>query len=598
MRYNRVTRQRQWDGEVVTDAQLPAIEARERLDAVSLTAKARLERADPDSAWVDLLVPCKQCPPCRKRLTFERSVVIERDVEVLLRLNPEAEAVALNLTYAPEYLPPYGSTRYLDHVDLSMRIRTRIKDHAGGLQQIREPGGFKSDYRWFGCHEYGSGTGRAHMHLLLVVPKALFEDRLPTSPSRKGNPQWVSGAAAKLWPYGDHTIGECDIKSIRYIAGYLQEKLHPTSMANSQLPLADQHLVDEFVIRQRWHQKFTTREGRKALKSLGLSLPDVQKRQKSHRERKRRAEIQDEHVPDANGVFMKRFDAQNARHQFMLRSNPKVVAAREWGRAALDEYGAREWFGCEVQFQAGKAKTAYNRTRPVADFDTRSCRIRTSAGDTYPVPSSVIQRLLRGLTPHDCPLIWGEDPEGLVPELRRIADESIVIGPPKYLENGCNPHSWKSPQGRRNLEFAALLVPLLVEETQEHKRQQQESSGRDVVRQLAFEREVQAHKDARDPTPPEGRRGGGEGSDQATRGASRMGTGAVAEVLQERRGRKLVAKRSEIMATEKWMKRQLLREFQPRELSDPDSPVSALDRTGRMPEYKAAEARRAGKENR
>ncbi|AXH75777.1 MAG: replication initiator protein [Microviridae sp.] len=71
--------------------------------------------------------------------------------------------------------------------------------------------------RYFACGEYGEHTGRPHYHALLF--NCAFKDL-----HRVGKRLFASERLARLWPAGQHALGECTGASANYIAQYSLKK--------------------------------------------------------------------------------------------------------------------------------------------------------------------------------------------------------------------------------------------------------------------------------------------------------------------------------------------------------------------------------------
>ena len=156
-----------------------------------------------------MIVPCKQCRPCRKSLARMWTVRLLYESDYWNKLS------FVSLDYAPEFLPflpdgsnlgtlyqiPYnlGSTLDKDAVPKFMkRLRTNYyRDH-----------GVKLACKVYYCGEYGD-LGRPHYHLILFGLDHSDRDVLERS-----------------WPYGRVDIAHVELESIQYVTGYVQKKLN------------------------------------------------------------------------------------------------------------------------------------------------------------------------------------------------------------------------------------------------------------------------------------------------------------------------------------------------------------------------------------
>lgn len=115
----------------------------------------------------------------------------------------------LTLTYNAEYLPKTGS---LERDALSLFIR-RTRAHF-----------MRSDFRYFGCGEYGENFGRPHYHTLLLGLD--FQDKQFWKFNESGEEKlYISKTLQQLWPYGHSYIGSVTFKSAAYVARYCTKKV-------------------------------------------------------------------------------------------------------------------------------------------------------------------------------------------------------------------------------------------------------------------------------------------------------------------------------------------------------------------------------------
>lgn len=146
-------------------------------------------------------VPCGRCLGCR----------LERSRQWALRCVHEAMLHDANsfitLTYAPEYLPPFGS---LDPEALR-NFWKRLRYYLGG-----------DKVRYYACGEYGSRLSRPHYHAICFgcgfPDKELFK-------VRRGVRYYVSPLLQRAWPFGFSLIGEVTFESAAYVARYCLKKM-------------------------------------------------------------------------------------------------------------------------------------------------------------------------------------------------------------------------------------------------------------------------------------------------------------------------------------------------------------------------------------
>lgn len=149
--------------------------------------KASLLSGDRDLAVAGIPFPCGQCLPCRinkRRLWTHR---------LMLESYSHHESIFITLTYADEYLPEGGS---LDKKALQRFFKR--------LRKFIHP----QRFRYYACGEYGTKGGRPHYHAILFGLGLVHGD-----------------SVAKAWPFGRVHVGECNVHSIQYVAGYVTKKI-------------------------------------------------------------------------------------------------------------------------------------------------------------------------------------------------------------------------------------------------------------------------------------------------------------------------------------------------------------------------------------
>lgn len=153
------------------------------------------------SAGVALTVPCGQCIGCR----------LERSRQWAVRMMHESSMHRANcfvtLTYAPEFLPPYGSLVKSDFQCFMKRLRKAISP---------------TRVRFFHAGEYGEALGRPHYHACLFGFD--FPDRVPFT-VRGEYPVCRSPLLERLWPVGLCEVGTLTFESAAYVARYVTKKV-------------------------------------------------------------------------------------------------------------------------------------------------------------------------------------------------------------------------------------------------------------------------------------------------------------------------------------------------------------------------------------
>lgn len=155
-------------------------------DPTGKVFKASLVTGDRSLAIAGIPFPCGQCLACRinkRRLWTHR---------LMLESYEHRESIFITLTYAEEFLPENAS---LDKKDL--------RDFFKRLRYFCSP----RKIRYYACGEYGAKTHRPHYHAI-IFGLGLSDGEL----------------VAKAWPFGRVHVGECNIHTVQYVAGYVTKK--------------------------------------------------------------------------------------------------------------------------------------------------------------------------------------------------------------------------------------------------------------------------------------------------------------------------------------------------------------------------------------
>lgn len=151
-------------------------------------------------------LPCGQCIGCRIDQAKAWSVRGEHE----LKFHDCASFVTL--TYRDECLPENG-TLVREHLQgFHKRLHNRLLRSRGyGI-------------RYMGCGEYGGLNGRPHYHSILFgyYPS----DRKFIKEGKNGDKLYVSEELSELWPLGHAAFGDVTSASIRYVCGYITDKLN------------------------------------------------------------------------------------------------------------------------------------------------------------------------------------------------------------------------------------------------------------------------------------------------------------------------------------------------------------------------------------
>lgn len=154
----------------------------------------------------NLALPCGKCIGCRtdratmwaNRCTHEASLWNSNQF--------------LTLTYDDEHLPEENHLRPRDLQLFIKRVRKYAQGNATTLTRDT-----RRSLRYFACGEYGEANSRPHYHALIF--NGAFTDL-----TRIKKDLYSSETLARLWPYGNHSIGAVTPRSAAYIAQYNLKK--------------------------------------------------------------------------------------------------------------------------------------------------------------------------------------------------------------------------------------------------------------------------------------------------------------------------------------------------------------------------------------
>lgn len=135
----------------------------------------------------DIVVPCGQCPPCKKR----------RISGWLFRLEEEDKysfsSLFITLTYNPENVPLTGN-------NLMTLDKTHFQNFMKKLRKCQE-----TKIKYYMCGEYGSKRSRPHYHAIIFNVKDSNNIKI-------------------CWKHGSIHIGDVSSASISYTAQYIDKK--------------------------------------------------------------------------------------------------------------------------------------------------------------------------------------------------------------------------------------------------------------------------------------------------------------------------------------------------------------------------------------
>ena len=146
-------------------------------------------------------VPCGQCAGCRLRRTREWSLRMIHEASL------HQSNLFLTLTYNNAALPADRSLSLLHFQQFMYRLRKK-----------KGP-----NIRFYHCGEYGPETLRPHYHAIMF--NLSFSDQILYSANGGKNPIYSSAELDKIWSHGECKIGDVNVTTARYVAGYIQKKV-------------------------------------------------------------------------------------------------------------------------------------------------------------------------------------------------------------------------------------------------------------------------------------------------------------------------------------------------------------------------------------
>jgi hypothetical protein len=145
-------------------------------------------------------VGCGRCIGCLEARAQDLATRIEHE----LQMHPPGDCWFVTPTYDEDHLPPGGGLVRRHSQDLLRAARKRF-----------------GRFRFFGCGEYGTESGRAHYHLILFgchIPDAVYR-------YRGGGDKYDIFESSRLrecWPYGQLLLSRVEGGSVAaYVSGYV-----------------------------------------------------------------------------------------------------------------------------------------------------------------------------------------------------------------------------------------------------------------------------------------------------------------------------------------------------------------------------------------
>lgn len=122
------------------------------------------------------------------------------------------ESCFITLTYDEDNVPhlPDNTGYTLDKKNM-VNFMKRLRDSI-----------YPKKISFFQCGEYGENLGRPHHHAIIFG--YAFPDKKLARKDERGYEIYQSEELKKLWPAGNHTIGNADIEAIAYVCRYVLKK--------------------------------------------------------------------------------------------------------------------------------------------------------------------------------------------------------------------------------------------------------------------------------------------------------------------------------------------------------------------------------------
>ena len=171
-------------------------------------------------------IPCGICSECLKKNALEWATRIQCETKV------HEECYFVTYTYDDEHLPnpPILDTEIISIIN--KRLKSKLKWNNKN-----------SEFRFYGCGEYGSQTARPHYHVIYFsLP---LDDLRFHSVTENGDILYTSEFLQSVWPYGFVWIGSVTVASAAYVAHYCDKKKVLTS--REKKALLEKGIVPEFA---------------------------------------------------------------------------------------------------------------------------------------------------------------------------------------------------------------------------------------------------------------------------------------------------------------------------------------------------------------
>lgn len=154
-----------------------------------------------------ITLPCGQCVWCR----FVRTRTWA--LRCYLEAQQHDASAFVTLTYNPENLPENGTLVKAHVQKFIKRLRSNLEYENPELR-----------IRFYLSGEYGEKTSRPHYHAIIFGYG--FPDKYFYKKSPKGHNLYRSPFLEKCWKLGHSDIGDVELNSAAYVAGYIRKKIN------------------------------------------------------------------------------------------------------------------------------------------------------------------------------------------------------------------------------------------------------------------------------------------------------------------------------------------------------------------------------------
>lgn len=274
--------------------------------------------------WIQVELPCGECPACRLAHANEHAVKIECESKTW-----DGRGIFVTLTYNNPHLHMKNGLTQLckkDVQNFKKRLRKYIKKNKEAIKDWINPitGKHQWPIRTFECGEYGTNGTRAeiggnpHYHMIIFnwIPKDLEFKQI----DRRGYPIYTSKTLQKIWGHGFAPIGTISYESASYVARYTMKK---QGLAKVKREYYDAEEIDEetgeYYMTRKWHIKKGLQEPEFITMSLmpGLGATYFQKNFKK--------------IKENNGIMI------NVKGKVILKPIPRYFR-KLWERKDWQDY--------------------------------------------------------------------------------------------------------------------------------------------------------------------------------------------------------------------------------------------------------------------